>query len=32
MFAGIFVMLASPRRQRTGDMAANTLVIRKRSR
>jgi uncharacterized RDD family membrane protein YckC len=32
MFAGIFVMLASPRRQRLGDMAANTLVIRKRSR
>jgi uncharacterized RDD family membrane protein YckC len=32
MFAGIFVMLASPRRQRPGDMAANTLVIRKRSR
>jgi uncharacterized RDD family membrane protein YckC len=32
MFAGIFVMLASPRRQRPGDMAANTLVIGKRSR
>ena len=32
MFAGIFVMLASPKRQRPGDMAANTLVIRKRSR
>ncbi len=30
MFAGIFVMLASPRHQRPGDMAANTLVVRKR--
>jgi uncharacterized RDD family membrane protein YckC len=32
MFAGIFVMLASPKRQRPGDMAANTLVVRKKSR
>ena len=32
MFVGIFVMLTSPRRQRPGDMAANTLVIGKRSR
>jgi uncharacterized RDD family membrane protein YckC len=32
MFAGIFVMLASPRRQLPGDMAASTLVISKRSR
>jgi uncharacterized RDD family membrane protein YckC len=32
MFAGIFVMLASPKRQRPGDMAANTLVVRMRSR
>jgi uncharacterized RDD family membrane protein YckC len=30
MFVGIFVMLASPKRQRPGDMAANTLVVRKR--
>ncbi len=30
MFAGIFVMLVSPRRQRPGDMVANTLVVRKR--
>ncbi len=30
MFAGIFVMLASPKRQRPGDMAAGTLVVRKR--
>jgi len=28
--AGIFVMLASPKRQRLGDIAANTLVVRKR--
>lgn len=32
MFAGIFVMLASPKRQRPGDMAAGTLVVRKRRR
>jgi uncharacterized RDD family membrane protein YckC len=30
MLVGIFVMLASPRRQRSGDMAAGTLVVRKR--
>lgn len=30
MILGIFVMLASPKRQRPGDMAANTLVVRKR--
>ena len=30
MLAGIFVMFASPKRQRPGDMAAGTLVIRKR--
>ncbi len=30
MLAGIFMMLASPKRQRLGDIAANTLVIRKR--
>lgn len=30
MLAGIFVMLASPKRQRPGDMVANTLVVRKR--
>lgn len=30
MFAGVFVILASPKRQRPGDMAANTLVVRKR--
>ena len=29
MFAGIFVMLASPKRQRPGDMAANTLMVRR---
>lgn len=29
MLAGIFIMLASPKRQRFGDMAANTLVVRK---
>lgn len=32
MFAGIFVMLASPKRQRPGDMVANTLVVRRRRR
>jgi uncharacterized RDD family membrane protein YckC len=32
MFVGIFVMSASPKRQRPGDMAANTLVVRKRKR
>ncbi len=31
MTLGLFVMLASPKRQRPGDMAAGTLVIRKRS-
>ncbi len=30
MLAGVFVMLASPKRQRPGDMAANTIVVRKR--
>ncbi len=30
MLAGIFVMLASPKRQRHGDMAAGTPVMRKR--
>jgi uncharacterized RDD family membrane protein YckC len=30
MFVGIFVVLASPKRQRPGDLAANTLVVRKR--
>ena len=29
MIAGIFMMLASPKRQRLGDIAANTLVVRK---
>ena len=28
MFIGVFVMLGSPRRQRLGDLAANTLVVR----
>jgi uncharacterized RDD family membrane protein YckC len=32
MLVGVFVMLASPRRQRPGDMAAKTLVVRKRGR
>lgn len=32
MFVGIFVMLASPKRQRPGDMVANTLVVRRRRR
>ncbi len=32
MIAGLFVMLSSPRRQRPGDMAANTLVVRKKRR
>ncbi len=31
MLVGVFVMLVSPKRQRPGDMAANTLVIRKRN-
>ena len=30
MLVGIFVMLASPRRQRPGDMAAGTLVVHRR--
>ncbi len=30
MLVGVFVMLVSPERQRPGDMAANTLVVRKR--
>jgi uncharacterized RDD family membrane protein YckC len=30
MIVGVFVMLASPKRQRPGDMAANTLVVRRR--
>ena len=30
MIVGVFVMLASPKRQRPGDMAANRLVVRKR--
>ena len=30
MFVGIFVMLASPRRQRPGDLTTNTLVVRKK--
>lgn len=29
LLVGIFVVLASPKRQRPGDMAANTLVVRK---
>jgi uncharacterized RDD family membrane protein YckC len=29
MIMGVFVMLASPKRQRPGDMAAGTLVVRK---
>ncbi len=32
MFLGVFVMLASPKRQRLGDLAANTLVVRKKKR
>lgn len=32
MIAGPFVMMSSPRRQRPGDMAANTLVVRKKRR
>ena len=32
MLAGIFMMLASPKRQRLGDVAANTLVVRKERR
>ncbi len=31
MILGLFMMLASPKRQRPGDMAAGTLVVRKRS-
>ncbi len=31
MILGLFVMLASPKRQRPGDMAAGTPVVRKRS-
>lgn len=30
--AGMFVILASSRHQRLGDMAANTLVVRRRQR
>jgi uncharacterized RDD family membrane protein YckC len=30
MFVGLFVMLASPKRQRPGDIAAGTLVVRKK--
>ena len=30
MFVGLFVMLASRKRQRPGDVAAGTLVVRKR--
>ena len=29
MLVGVFVMLATPKKQRPGDMAANTLVVRK---
>ena len=29
MLVGIFVILASPKRQRPGDMVANTLVVRR---
>jgi uncharacterized RDD family membrane protein YckC len=32
MFVAIFVVLATPKRQRPGDMAANTLVVRKERR
>lgn len=32
MIAGLFVMLSSPGKQRPGDMAANTLVVRKKRR
>ncbi|MBA3585895.1 MAG: hypothetical protein H0W36_15530 [Gemmatimonadetes bacterium] len=31
VIVGVFVMLVSTERQRPGDMAANTLVVRKRS-
>jgi uncharacterized RDD family membrane protein YckC len=30
MFVGLFVMLASPKRQRLSDIAAGTLVVRKK--
>ncbi len=30
MLANIFMILASPKRERLGDIAANTLVVRKR--
>jgi len=30
MFVGLFVMLASPKRQRPSDIAAGTLVVRKK--
>ncbi len=29
MLVGVFVVLASPKKQRPGDLAANTLVVRK---
>lgn len=32
MLAGIFMILASPKRQRLGDVVANTLVVRTRRR
>lgn len=32
MLAGIFIMLASPKHQRLGDVAANTLVVHKQRR
>ena len=32
MLVGLFVMLASPKRQRPGDVAAGTLVVRKKRR
>ena len=32
MFVGLFVMLSSPKRQRPGDVAAGTLVVRRDKR
>jgi uncharacterized RDD family membrane protein YckC len=31
MLVGVFVVLASPKKQRPGDLAANTIVVRKES-
>jgi len=30
MFLGLFVMLASPKRQLPGDIAADTIIVRKK--